>query len=127
MSSGNTNGNSTESSAPVKRNKSFTELLGDNLTFNPKEDVFQNAHVKSMEQYREMHKQSVEEPEKFWTAIANEFYWKEKWSGKFMEYNFDVRKGDIFIKFMEGGKTNICYNVLDRIAKETPDKVAFYW
>lgn len=113
--------------SPVKRNLSFTELLGHDLTFKPQEEIFQNAHVKSMDKYHEMHKDSVDNPEEFWTAIANEFYWKEKWSGKFMEYNFDVRNGDIFIKFMEGGKTNICYNVLDRIAKETPDKVAYYW
>ena len=126
MSSENTNGQHSTKST-VKRSQSFTELLGHNLEFNPKEEIFQNAHIKSMERYRELHKQSVEDPETFWTAIANEFYWKEKWSGKFMEYNFDVRKGDIFIKFMEGGKTNICYNVLDRIAQETPEKVAFYW
>ena len=116
-----------ENTAQMKRNKSFTELLGDNLTFDVKSEVFQNGHVKSMEQYRQMHKQSVEDPEAFWSEIANQFYWKEKWTGKFMEYNFDVRKGDIFIKFMEGGKTNICYNVLDRVAEETPDKIAFYW
>jgi len=117
----------TENTASMNRNKSFTELLGDNLTFDVKAEVFLDGHVKSMDQYNQMHKQSVEDPESFWTKIANQFYWKEKWSGKFMEYNFDVRKGDIFIKFMEGGKTNICYNVLDRVAQETPDKIAFYW
>jgi len=114
-------------SKSMKRNQSFTELLGDNLTFDVKKDVFQNAHVKSIEEYREMHKKSIEDPEQFWTEIANQFYWKEKWTGKFWDYNFDVRKGDIFIKFMEGGKTNLCYNVLDRIVEKTPDKIAFYW
>lgn len=120
-----TNGNETAQS--IKRNQSFTELLGDNLTFDVKSEYFENAHVKTMDEYRALHKESVESPETFWTKIADEFYWKEKWTGKFMDYNFDIRKGDIFIKFMEGGKTNICYNVLDRIAKDTPDKVAFYW
>ena len=115
------------SNPPIKRNQSFTELLGDNLTFNVKSEFFQNAHVKSIDQYHELYKTSVEDPEKFWSKIANEFYWKEKWTGKFMEYNFDVRKGDIFIKFMDGGKTNICYNVLDRIVEKSPDKVAFFW
>ena len=84
------NGNSDAS--PMKRNKSFTEILGHNLTFNVKHDIFEDSHVKSMEQYREMHKKSVEDPEGFWTEIAKQFYQEEKWTGKFMEYNFVVRK-----------------------------------
>lgn len=46
-----------------------------------------------------------------------------------MQYNFDVTKGDIYIKFMEGAKTNICYNVLDRNVHERNlgEKVAYYW
>lgn len=123
-----TNANGTATTHPsIKRNQSFTELLGDNLTFDVKTEYFEHAHVKTIDQYRALHKESVENPESFWTKIADKFYWKEKWSGKFMDYNFDIRKGDIFIKFMEGGKTNICYNVLDRIVKDTPDKVAFFW
>lgn len=31
-----------------------------------------------------------------------------------MSYNFDVRKGDIFVNFFKGATTNICYNALDR-------------
>ena len=39
---------------------------------------------------------------------------------------FDVRKGKINISWFDGGKTNICYNALDRHVQEgRGDKVAF--
>lgn len=65
----------------------------------------------------------------FWGDIAKEFYWKTPCPGPFLQYNFDVTKGKIFIEWMKGATTNICYNVLDRIVheKKLGDKVAFYW
>uniref|UniRef100_A0A8C0UH94 Acetyl-coenzyme A synthetase n=1 Tax=Cyanistes caeruleus TaxID=156563 RepID=A0A8C0UH94_CYACU len=47
----------------------------------------------------------------------------------FLKYNFDVTKGKIFIEWMKGATTNICYNLLDRNVNEKKlgDKVAFYW
>lgn len=46
-----------------------------------------------------------------------------------MQYNFDSTKGSIYVKCMEGAKTNVCYNVVDRLVREKNlgDKVAFYW
>uniref|UniRef100_A0A667YP94 Acetyl-coenzyme A synthetase, cytoplasmic n=1 Tax=Myripristis murdjan TaxID=586833 RepID=A0A667YP94_9TELE len=65
----------------------------------------------------------------FWGDIAKDFFWKTKHAGQFLDYNFDVTKGEIFIKCMEGASTNICYNLLDRNVNEHKlgDKVAFYW
>uniref|UniRef100_A0A8C0E8I7 Acetyl-coenzyme A synthetase n=1 Tax=Bubo bubo TaxID=30461 RepID=A0A8C0E8I7_BUBBB len=49
--------------------------------------------------------------------------------GPFLKYNFDVTKGKIFIEWMKGATTNICYNLLDRNVNEKKlgDKIAFYW
>lgn len=46
-----------------------------------------------------------------------------------MQYNFDMTQGNIYVKFMEGAKTNMCYNVVDRLVKERNlgDKVAYFW
>lgn len=86
------------------------------------------THVKDMEQYKQMYKESVEEPEKFWGKIADAFYWESRPNNKFLDYNFDVRNGPIFIKWMQGAKTNLCYNALDRhVANGLGDKVAFFW
>lgn len=65
----------------------------------------------------------------FWGDFAKDFFWKTKYTGKFLDYNFDVTKGDIYVKCMEGASTNICYNALDRNVHERKlgDKVAFFW
>ncbi|XP_029291580.1 acetyl-coenzyme A synthetase, cytoplasmic-like isoform X3 [Cottoperca gobio] len=102
----------------------------------PKEDVFygsgdlkKDAHIPSFDKYKELYLKSIENPNEFWGDIAKDFFWKTKHTGQFLEYNFDVTKGEIFIKFMEDASTNICYNVLDRNVhdRELGDKVAFYW
>ncbi|XP_067383203.1 acetyl-coenzyme A synthetase, cytoplasmic isoform X2 [Channa argus] len=102
----------------------------------PKEDVFhgsddlkKEAHISSFEKYKELYTKSVVNPDDFWGDIAKDFFWKTKHKGQFLQYNFDVTRGKIFIKCMEGASTNICYNLLDRNVHERNlgDKVAFYW
>uniref|UniRef100_A0AAQ4P9W4 Propionate--CoA ligase n=1 Tax=Gasterosteus aculeatus aculeatus TaxID=481459 RepID=A0AAQ4P9W4_GASAC len=102
----------------------------------PKEDVFhgsedlkKTAHIPSFEIYKELYLKSIENPDEFWGDIAKDFFWKTNHTGPFLDYNFDVTKGEIFIKFMEGASTNICYNILDRNVHERKlgEKVAFYW
>nr|XP_002740861.2 PREDICTED: acetyl-coenzyme A synthetase, cytoplasmic-like [Saccoglossus kowalevskii] len=82
-----------------------------------------------MEKYKEMYKQSMDNPDEFWGKIAKDFYWKTPPTGKILEYNFDVSKGKIDVKWMKGAVTNICYNVLDRNVNEKGlgDQVAFFW
>uniref|UniRef100_A0A9L0SMV1 Acyl-CoA synthetase short chain family member 2 n=1 Tax=Equus caballus TaxID=9796 RepID=A0A9L0SMV1_HORSE len=96
--------------------------------WSPPPEVSRSAHVPSLQRYRQLHQRSVEEPREFWGDIAKEFYWKTPCPGPFLQYNFDVTKGKIFIEWMKGATTNICYNVLDRIVheKKLGDKVAFY-
>ncbi|XP_008569473.1 PREDICTED: acetyl-coenzyme A synthetase, cytoplasmic [Galeopterus variegatus] len=98
-------------------------------SWSPPPEVSRSAHVPSLQRYRELHRRSVEEPREFWGDIAKEFYWKTPCPGRFLQYNFDVTKGKIFIEWMKGATTNICYNVLDRNVheKKLGDKVAFYW
>ncbi|KAM4571326.1 acetyl-coenzyme A synthetase, cytoplasmic isoform 1-T1 [Fundulus diaphanus] len=102
----------------------------------PKEDVFhcpedlkKESHIPSFEKYKEEYIRSIENPDEFWGAIAKDFFWKTKHTGRFMEYNFDVTKGEIFIKCMEGATTNICYNLLDRNVhdRKLGDRIAFFW
>lgn len=102
----------------------------------PKDDVLlaseemrNQAHISSFDKFKEMYLKSVESPEEFWGDIAKEFFWKTKHTGQFLDYNFDVTKGEIFVKCMDGATTNICYNVLDRnvYEKKLGERVAFYW
>ncbi|XP_045384706.1 acetyl-coenzyme A synthetase, cytoplasmic isoform X3 [Lemur catta] len=98
-------------------------------SWSPPPEVSRSAHVPSLQRYRELHRRSVEEPREFWGDITKEFYWKTPCPGPFLQYNFDVTKGKIFIEWMKGATTNVCYNVLDRnvYEKKLGDKVAFYW
>lgn len=97
--------------------------------YHASEELVKEAHVPSFQKYKELYLKSVDNPEEFWGDIAKEFYWKSEHRGQFLDYNFDVTKGKIYIKCMEGATTNICYNVLDRNVKERKlgDKIAFLW
>ncbi|GAB6268688.1 MAG: acetate--CoA ligase [Smithella sp.] len=85
------------------------------------------AWVSGREAYDKLWKRSVEEPEKFWAEIAEQqVTWFKKWD-KVMDYNFDIKKGPIYVKFFEGGKLNISYNCLDRHLEKRGNQVAIQW
>ncbi|CAL9100183.1 unnamed protein product, partial [Musa textilis] len=94
----------------------------------PSHDFSRDALVSSPEQYQQMYKRSIEDPAGFWSEIASQFYWKERWGPEVCSENIDVRKGTVKIEWFKGGDTNICYNALDRnIEAGNGDKVALYW
>lgn len=97
--------------------------------FQPDQKLAQAAHVSSFQQYQELYKESIDHPEKFWGNISKQFHWETPIeSSNFMNFNFDISKGPIFINWLEGASTNICYNLLDRNIKNGHgDKVAFFW
>ncbi|KYQ58832.1 Acetyl-coenzyme A synthetase [Trachymyrmex zeteki] len=97
--------------------------------YYPNLELAREAHCASMEQYKRMHEKSIKEPAQFWGEIAKQFYWETPAiEDKFFSYNFDLSKGDIFIKWMEGASTNISFNLLDKNVKSgNGDKIAFYW
>lgn len=50
-------------------------------------------------QYRDMYQKSIDDPAGFWSEIADEFYWKQKWSpDNVCAENLDVTKGPIMIE-----------------------------
>jgi acetyl-CoA synthetase len=98
--------------------------------FHPDPSIVDRAHASSMRQYNEIYKRSIDNPAGFWTEIAEQFYWKERWNKDAVHAsNFDRRKGKIFIEWFKGAKTNICYNVLDHqiATKNVQDRVAYFW
>ncbi len=90
--------------------------------YKPSEEFAKKAHIKSMDQYKEMYKESIENPEKFWGKMAEDFTWFKKWN---KVRQFDFVEGNI--KFFEGGKTNVTYNCLDRHLEKHGNKVAYLW
>ncbi|MEN6508942.1 MAG: acetate--CoA ligase [Smithella sp.] len=85
------------------------------------------AWVSGRAAYDAMWKKSVEQPEAFWAEVAEQqVTWFKKWD-KVMDYNFDIKKGPIYVKFFEGGKLNISYNCLDRHLEKRGNQVAIQW
>lgn len=76
--------------------------------------------INSFEEYKEHYKLSVEQPEKFWDYIANEFVWHKKWT-KTLEWNFEEPKINWFIN----GQLNITQNCIDRHLPQNANKTAF--
>jgi acetyl-CoA synthetase len=108
--------------------KMASSELEEETLFQPPSSLQAEAHVKSLQEYKQLYDESVNDPESFWRRVYDQFYWKSGPTGPFFEYNIDVRKGPISIKWMAGARTNICYNVLDRnVEKGLGDKIAFYW
>lgn len=81
-----------------------------------------DLQIKSFAEYKKTYKRSVENPEEFWSEVANNFSWKQKWDTT-LEWDFSIPK----IKWFKGGKLNITENCLDRHAATTPNKNAIIW
>ncbi len=87
----------------------------------------ENAWVKTMDEYKAMYKRSIDDPEGFWSEIAENFFWYKKWD-KVRDFNYDIRKGPVKIEWFKNAKTNITVNCLDRhLEGENKDKIAIIW
>jgi acetyl-CoA synthetase len=89
----------------------------------PPDNFAGKAHCPSPEAYEQMYRRSIEDPEGFWSEIAEGFVWKRRWD-KVTDSSFD---GDVSIKWFVGGKTNISVNALDRHLETRGDQTALIW
>jgi len=96
-------------------------ILQEHRIFTPPEEFSRSAHIKSMDQYREMYRLSLDNPEKFWGDVANELHWFKKWA-KVRDWNLP------FAKWFLDGRTNLSYNCLDRhLSTARKNKAALIW
>ncbi|KAG0004940.1 acetyl-CoA synthetase [Modicella reniformis] len=80
-------------------------------------------YISSMEQYKEMYRQSLEQPDEFFGKLATELL---SWFQPFQTVQHGgLRHGDV-AWFVEG-QLNASYNCVDRHALATPDKVAIIY
>ena len=86
--------------------------------YNP---LSENPHIKNIEEYERLYKESIENPKKFFQTLALEnISWIE---------NFDKVHNKKFAntKWFEGGKTNISLNCIDRHLEDSAEKIALIW
>jgi len=78
--------------------------------------------IRSLEQYRTDHQRSIQDPEGFWSEIAEHFVWKKKWD-KVLEWNFTEPR----VRWFEGAQLNITENCIDRHLADKADQPAIIW
>ena len=89
--------------------------------FKPAKDFAKAARIRSLEQYRRMHRESINRPDKFWAREAGELVWSRRWK-KVLQWKAP------FAKWFVGGKLNLSENCLDRhLTGVRRNKVAILW
>ncbi|MCM2302283.1 MAG: acetate--CoA ligase [Flavobacteriaceae bacterium] len=79
-----------------------------------------NYHIKHLEEYFQVYRKSVRNPESFWEEIAEEhFVWRKRWN-KVLEWDFKKPE----IKWFEGAQLNITENCIDRHLSTRSNKTA---
>ena len=95
--------------------------LKEKRVFKPPKNFVQKAQIKSLQQYRRMYRESIDQPEKFWAREAGELVWTKRWR-KVLEWKAP------FAKWFVGGKLNLSENCLDRhLTSPRRNKAAILW
>ncbi|MBE7640264.1 acetate--CoA ligase [Salegentibacter sp. BLCTC] len=82
-----------------------------------------NYHIKNLEEYFQVYRKSVREPENFWEEVAEEhFTWRKKWDNVL---SWDFNKPEV--KWFENAKLNITENCIDRYLFTNADRTAIIW
>ncbi|NEP89315.1 MAG: acetate--CoA ligase [Okeania sp. SIO2C2] len=97
-------------------------ILEEKRLFQPPEQFAQAAHIKSIEEYKQLYEKARNDPEGFWAELAEtELDWFQKWD-KVLDWQ------PPFAKWFVNGKINISYNCLDRhLNTWRRNKAALIW
>jgi len=96
--------------------------MSDHNIYNVKPEIAVRAHI-TVETYKSLYQQSIDEPEIFWAEQAKLFLdWDETWH-KVMDYDYSTA----YIRWFEGGKLNVSVNCIDRHLATRGDQVAIIW
>lgn len=89
----------------------------------PSDAVKMKATIRNIEEYQEIYRRSIDDPEGFWGDLADQLSWYKRWD-KVLEYDFNRPE----IKWFINGKLNASYNCLDRhLNTWRSNKVALIW
>jgi acetyl-CoA synthetase len=89
--------------------------------FKPAKDFAKKARIKSLAQYRKMHRESIRRPDTFWAREAKELVWRKPWK-KVLSWKAP------FAKWFVGGQLNLSENCLDRhLDGPRRNKAAIIW
>ena len=80
-----------------------------------------NPHLKNLDEYKELYKQSIENPKEFFKMMAVE---NLSWIRDFTDVHNDEFANT---KWFADGKINLCENCIDRHLENKAEKIALIW
>ncbi len=86
------------------------------------ENTSKHARIRTLEDYHEAYRRSVENPEAFWAGVAEPFSWRRKWNKVFTS---DMVAGHN--EWFQGARLNITENCLDRHLATRGNKLAIIY
>jgi acetyl-CoA synthetase len=99
----------------------ISSTMQENRKFPPPQGFAAKARVKSRAEYERLYRESIDQPEQFWTRIAGELHWFEPWD-KVLDWKVPNAK------WFVGAKTNVSFNCLDlQIEQGRGEKTAILW
>ncbi|MCX9083971.1 MAG: acetate--CoA ligase [Candidatus Methanoperedens sp.] len=101
---------------------SIESLLEEKRIFYPPSEFSKKAIIKNFEEYGQIYKRSINDPESFWAQQALQLEWSKKWD---KVHYWDARKA--ICRWFEGGKLNASVNCLDRHLPAWGDRIAIKW
>ena len=101
-------------------NDHIDAMLHETRVIHPSAEFQAQARV-SREEYERRYRQSLDDPDTFWSEVAGEVHWMEPWT-QLLDWQ------EPHAQWFVGAKTNIAYNALDRqVQRGLGDKRAIIW
>jgi acetyl-CoA synthetase len=113
--------------AKEQKARAIDSLMSEQRTFPPPAEIKANAYVNSDQQYKQMWKKSISDPDSFWLEQAKTLAWfKEPTKG--LEYTWDTQNRKIKHTWFADGQLNVTYNCLDcHLGTPVAKKTALIW
>ena len=107
----------------TKASPAIESVLQEQRFFEPPAELAAQARIGSLQTYRELCASAEADPDRFWGDLARtELHWFEPFHTV-----LDWSQAP-FARWFEGGRTNLCYNCLDRhLDGHRADKTALIW
>ncbi|HSS77066.1 MAG TPA: acetate--CoA ligase [Thermoanaerobaculia bacterium] len=87
-----------------------------------KPHIAERAHIKSLAEYQQMYRRSVEQPDEFWREMSGivDWYYPPR---NVVDVDFD----EVDFAWFSGGRLNACYNCVDRHLATKGEQTAIIW
>ena len=90
--------------------------------YAPSPEAASRSHIGSLEEYRRLYRLSLDDPEAFWAKEAEHVSWFHPFR-QVLDNDYE----NVDFAWFLGGRTNVCYNCVDRHLNGRSDQDAIVW